>query len=533
MDKVIKKALEDLRADDQNNFWDQMETRLNDPANADLSENPDDHIIRNSLQNVASTPPLGAWSLMEAELDSLDAAPELEDVMLDGKAYESLNQLEVNYNEEHWPLMEEKIEHAFSWRMRAVRYKVAELALLLLAFITVLQYWPEAKEIIPRIIHKNPLIEKSMAQVHATENTETQIAAVENTSAIQNPNQLATAEQIALNLRASILAGSYAGTRHAEIATKATTTSTEKSQITSFEIAMPQLAKISVTEVEKAEQRVFLAELITLNSEDISEVQIKEKSFPWLNLKLPKLQNTAFRIGMYGMGSIDFVDNGNTSLIETVPVKSGIGYGTGISLSWKTGRFELESGLGYFSKTFSPKNTNINIDQVSLSLRELAGNTWQETSYDIISIPVSLRFDIMQRAKWKFYVNTGASMNITPNVIYRYDQYFGGSGEAFANSLAPNASSNAGKRAEEFEANTNSKNIGITGYEPIGTNRNSFINLDLGFGVERSLNDRYALFFQSKYFHKLGNQELIGLENESTLFRSVHLKTGVRISLFQ
>jgi len=149
LDDFIKKALENFEALDQDNSWAQMEQLLNDPANSDLAERGEDHIYRSKLEELQPEMPAGHWELMAASLNALEAESIFDEV--DGKAYEHLNNLEVPYNEEHWPLMEEKIAAEMGWRNAVMRYKIMEMMLVFLFAFTFMQFWPEAKTLLPKI----------------------------------------------------------------------------------------------------------------------------------------------------------------------------------------------------------------------------------------------------------------------------------------------------------------------------------------------------------------------------------------------
>ena len=154
LDEHIKKALENLQAEYQDGHWELMQQKLNESANSDLSERVEDHALRQKLSGYKPEAQPEHWDLMAAKLAALNTEPILEDALVDGIAYENLNDLQVPYEKEHWDIMEEKIEQELHWSNKVVRYKLVELALAFLFVFTFFQYWPNAKSIIPKLIKK-------------------------------------------------------------------------------------------------------------------------------------------------------------------------------------------------------------------------------------------------------------------------------------------------------------------------------------------------------------------------------------------
>ena len=73
------------------------------------------------------------WADMSARLDDLDDAETTFDALLSQR----LENLHVKYQPSHWNYMAQQIEETFSWRAKVVRYKLVEVALVLLTLFTV------------------------------------------------------------------------------------------------------------------------------------------------------------------------------------------------------------------------------------------------------------------------------------------------------------------------------------------------------------------------------------------------------------
>ena len=106
-------------------------------------ENNFDKHIREKLENLEPAFQPSDWNRMEEMLDAQAGnAPELEDVYLDGIAYDSLHNLEVPYDPSSWTLIEQKLRDPYALRRRLVKYKVVEIAVFLLFIVTFIQFLP-------------------------------------------------------------------------------------------------------------------------------------------------------------------------------------------------------------------------------------------------------------------------------------------------------------------------------------------------------------------------------------------------------
>ena len=543
-DDSIKKVLEQFNAEGTSN-WERMESLLNDAANADLSERAEDQILRNKLEELTPEMPAAHWALMNAQLAGMEGEEELEDVMLDGKAYESLNAYQAPYNAAHWPIMEEKIENSFSWRKKIVRYKVAELAILLLTFITILQYYPEAKKILPKLNLQKPSIATPLASIPDSDMISESLSVLpsEAAEAVEQATEVIIANSIELDpatspanadefvsniVRAnsfSLFADMVNNKSKRAIQNNSSLNINNSSIIIEEDIvSAPRIAVIDNTKLEAFPLIDFkpAVPLLFNNSRKIAAATAS-----------PKFSKLGLRIGMYTLGSYDAVDKNPNKIDLLSRSASTVGYGTGISIGFRTGRWELESGLGYLSKSVKPSTPIADVSDVDLIIREYSGNAWTETQYDIIDIPVQIKFDFLQRTRWTAYVQSGVSMNINQNIIYRYDQIFGGSGlDDEQSALTPGVEEENSNRAKAFDVTQVSTNVG-TSQEALEFQSNASINWNIGFGLERALNRRYAAFLQTQYVHQLSLSRELGLENESSIFRSPQLRLGVKATIFK
>lgn len=167
LDKTVRQALENLEIPFNADHWELMAGKLDalNAEDADFDKN-----IASKLASVEVPYIAANWSDMSNRLDTLDA----EDTDFDKNLAQKLANIEVPYvaanwfdmsdrlddldhsetsfdalirqrldnvqptmPDNHWALMEDKLEETFSWRRKIVRYKVVEVALILLTLFTV------------------------------------------------------------------------------------------------------------------------------------------------------------------------------------------------------------------------------------------------------------------------------------------------------------------------------------------------------------------------------------------------------------
>lgn len=167
LDKTVRQALENLEIPFNADHWELMVGKL-DALNAEdagfdthiaskltgvevpyvaanwfsLSEQLDkldaedldfDKNLAHKLANIEVPYSAANWSDMSDRLNELDNS----ETAFDALIRQRLDNVKPNMPDNHWALMEDKIEEAFSWRRKIMRYKVVEVALVLLTLFTV------------------------------------------------------------------------------------------------------------------------------------------------------------------------------------------------------------------------------------------------------------------------------------------------------------------------------------------------------------------------------------------------------------
>lgn len=129
-DASLRGRLADTSALPTADAWSKMADKLDDLDAEDVSF---DAALRGRLADVSATPNVGDWSKMAAALDNFDDAESEFDEILRRKL-ENIAGKHPN----HWAMMNERLDREFTLKGKIVRYKIVEVALILLALFTVI-----------------------------------------------------------------------------------------------------------------------------------------------------------------------------------------------------------------------------------------------------------------------------------------------------------------------------------------------------------------------------------------------------------
>ena len=242
------------------------------------------------------------------------------------------------------------------------------------------------------------------------------------------------------------------------------------------------------------------------------------------------------RIGMMAMGSFDLINsratpssslNRRTESARLSNVQTGsFGSGGGLTIGLKSNHWEFESGVGYGSKFINPKYVSVTLDRGNL-LEGYSGHGWVGSQIDLLLIPFSGRYDFVKKPNWKLYGQSGMTFNLAINSIDRYADYHI---EPLQNprtndrSAADNGNGSTFPR-EKDETLVISNNEGISKGGSIVSN--SFVHVNLGFGIERQFSTRYSFFIQPNYHYFIGK----GFKNSDLKIHSASIQTGFKVSL--
>ena len=489
-----------------------------------MESNNFDKQIRDKLQNLKADYRPEDWELMEQKLTDADASvkPEFDDVLLDGMAFSSLENYKADFNPDHWHLMEQKLDGVYPIRRKLYRYKVAEIGLMLLALITIIQFLPFKKQKSNKAI---AVIEKQV-EVNNSDLSTSEVVAETAERSTETEEEI-PAENIAPSntvLPPTTDNNNQSGINYAE-----------NSPVSNAGIGLTldKLSNRDVLTQRNLETRNFAhnsSELAMANS-----VQQGKNDYQSVLLLLPietyqpeqlNTKSTSrlpdcpvcetyrspilLSVGMVGGANIDYIKTPfDDQYYQKEFGQYAMGYSGGVTFGIRYHKWEFETGAIYAAKYYGSRN----VFEVNGSF-ETGGYVQQGlmgVQLDIVKVPIHLRYNFMHQSKWNIYAHSGASFNMTIETLYEYTTH------SIGNSAL------ASRQAEPPHPEKSYDGI----FEGGNLIDNTFITANLGLGIERQFNSRMSIFLGSTYQHQVTK----GLGPQNDKINSLSIMTGARVTL--
>ena len=521
-----------------------------------------DNILKGKLERIKPDYNPASWDRLAATLDKEIASEQSNLETFDQNVKQKLNQYSVPYQENHWSLFSVKLDQVFILRRNLYLFKFIEVTLMSLLLLLLIQYLPNNNSHLNDNQNQFDYFPKSSPSTNTTDKEP--IAAVTNSESksivhevepdFSSPskntyknalpsNQLVTKNSI----NPSVLADSYQLEQQwgnsqlsSEKNLKIRTTQNDNlDQIKTIGSISPSVKSIRhnenlslLAQADEILQNPKLGGTTTMNTFALLPSLIGELSSSIdqnaeLKIITPIKKKAGLRIGMYGSTDFNRIvtpPNPKERLYERL-IRYGLGYSGGISIGFEKGRWEVETGAAYSSKSHNPRSV-LFIEGSFKEGYQVGGVKYSEL--DILQVPLNFKYFFVYRNKWRLYTMGGASLNIVSLAHYHAADQTGFPGfraqPVPSNAYAPGTSpTKVIKEQKDFEE----------GWLEGGSLReNSYFTLNGGIGIERYFSPKFSLFFQPTYqqnFNLLPGfvTNEIGPNKES--FSSMSLLMGLRV----
>jgi len=548
-DKHIKDSLENLGEDFSPESWDLLYQKIIlDPSmiNSQSENGFFDENIREKLNQVETNYDPMHWEAMESHLDHLVDQPNVEDLEFDGQIYENLKDLRIPFSQAHWTLMSNRLDEEFSIRRKLYKYKVAEVALMLLALFTLFQYLPLNKK------HKVAATSQQEQQVTSTEiNQVASIPVLETESEAKIASKVSTTEdhnQVNPTEATNITSEPQRRPTNASIIID-TPPPAETSNVTSLAATTSTAPLVIFDEQKQTVQKQASLEPIVLNSLDIQQTGFGQAIDRWAATKqllnqdsnpvsspllnaadftlssLPMELITAdrplptscdlcqikkplqVRVGMYISSDFNEImtpEKVYPNFIDAAYQQITAGYGGGISLGFRHKKLEFETGIAYARLSYEPNKTLITTGSFIRS--SIQREVFDAAFLNIIKVPMHLNFSFERNSKWHFYAIGGASINVLALNHFNHSTSSVGIGAPLATPREKAPTYDGIFDGGDFKAN-------------------SYYTANIGMGVERSLTARWSVFMQPVYQHLLYRK---GFGPNKDQFNTLSIQIGAK-----
>ncbi len=546
-DDIISKKLANLSPKAEPHSWELFEEKLDEAMSAgeepSLPDSSFDEMIFGKLSSLQVHKDPQAWAHFEDKLDKTAPDQPVPVSSFDQMIATQLKRQQPIYNHSHWLLLQKRLDWISFVTNRLAFYKLSELAVLL-----VLLFYLGQSDL---PVYESPTEETPIADnssltsdaVNLTEpnglTSEIEPPIAQNKPVMEVVTPLESNKTTLINSAANqdladqeVLNPSFAAVKEEK------TTSTPRHLFSEllpldgvgFKV-LPQpthliaerfAISLGEDEFPQTTEDLRLAELAQISVDPL----IPQRFISLASLIKPVSKKSLVNFSM--MGAFDYnriltPENKEFRLTEFDRYEAG--YGGGFLVGIEKGRLGIQTGGVYSYKQVRP----IRVAYLEGSFdRGYLGEVLKEYDYSTISIPVNITYDLIKNSGWRVYALAGASLN----VVYEANYYvvlnrgknsggYGLTGTSFG------SASTATTRTQLDEVKF------PRGWFQGGSfTENAYLTTNIGFGVERFLEDRWSIFAQPTYQHGLifMNEGLGPFKDQ---LRTMSFFTGIRVRLIK
>ncbi len=477
-----------------------------------------DNIFSDKLANIkgATTP---SWNNIEKVLEE----SEITDLQFDAQVAAKLKNIYPSYQSSNWQKLVATLNANFTIREYLYRYKLIEATLMILLLLNIYQYLPtnstfiQQESTIQELFEQQPAEKLSVPTPAASEKTSTPNKSVKQANNIKEPAiakkpiaektptdtdnnknvaSIATENRIAAE---NVLARNYAVLNNLP-----SSNSSSIGQKTNLTISVSEMNQHLTAYTETGSNIIRTVPSLRPNfveSQYITPLDCKDCKYTKIPARL--------RLGLIANLAINnaYVSGGEILDISAFAEK-GFGYGSGFSLGFKYGRWEIETGLTYAAKQYDP---NI-VDAPKANEKR---THFQTVHLQTINIPAILRYNyaVLGKGKWHLYAQTGAALNVILRAEYDLAEV-----SSISRSKVNDITTS---RISQIDFNN-----GLLAGDGLKANR--YLSISMGAGAERYISPSWSIFVQPDFhFHFSGNR--IGPTEDR--INTLNLSFGARKSL--
>ncbi len=545
IDKKVQEAMENLNVPFNPDHWTQMEQRL---KQLDASEKTFDESTHQKLNSLDVPFNASHWDFMSQKLDSLDT----QDAKFDDSLSQVLNKTDIPFSSSHWDMMNQRLDDEFSWKTKIIRFKIVEVALMILFLFTVINVLDTEGSGNSEKIPSSNIKKENRTFNQGTEwrNKDNQYQQNQDENKVINSNnpplvfnESGSEKKVDLNSP-----NQYSNTSNAIIEAKSQNLNEARgsfvnnaaegpennTQASSFNRNNEVVKELPVlptsTFVFNENKALNLNDKkidSKTNSGDIAAAEplevLRTKTLTISELygepNTPKLakRNKWWRLGVFGTANTDMVD---VSYIYKGESGKGSDWsfnkGAGISLGYKRGKLELSSGLVYNQKKY----------QTQLPSEVIRGSVVTSTpdrvvlpksvDLEMIQVPLSMSYSIMEFGRWNVYGAIGGDFNAVSKINVQYYETPDASNAQKTVDLRNIAETDIPKYGEPFK-------IGLD-----KNNNNFYFSSHASIGAEYKITPGVSAYLQPNYEKHFGKTG-IGSRNDNINTLSLH--AGLKMKL--
>lgn len=528
-DEQIKAAMQHLEVSSRSD-WQRMEAALDglDQQGTTATNDAFDTFVSNKLENFSTDIKMPDWNRMEAALNKEGNAQQLFDKEVKAK----VTRIRPAYQPNHWELLAERLRREKAIKESLIKNKIAELVIFALLLLNFYPYLSTQQAVDSFPINTKPTEQKISAISPAVATVETSALPTINSSPYAAASKSTVQETKSVREQIVLLDLSNNNKEKAitnistpdnrlfisptlnPVAIKGVSSQPSLQQLT-FGIDGRTGLTITVPEMTRHLAYAGLTNPIFVEAiPSLEPASLATASIPLgcEKCKRPKVPAT-FRFGMVAhAGATSAVRSANQILSITGLTQRGNGYGGGFTLGFKRGTAEIETGLIYAARSYSPNIDDAYKQGDIVNLKQFRG-----ISLQTIRIPLNFRYNyaVFGKGKWHLYTQAGGAVNVILRAEYdivdvpQVDN-------KFLNNIA------ASSRLARIKLNR-----GLLGGDTFEKNR--FFTVNLGTGAEYYLTPKWSAFVEPEFNYYLSVSRIGPTKDR---INSVSFSFGIRASFY-
>ena len=501
-----------------------------------------DQFIKKSMEGLKDDMP-SDWSAMEQKLNmksDSELSSEMEDIYLDGVAYDHLKNLQEPFEPANWDKMSARLDEEYAYRRKVAITKAMEIVVVLLLLWTGVNFFPNKK------VTTTPIAPVAEQQAIPTPNKLLSEKSSTNTSDLTS-KITTTKTTTSTSSTESILADNSISHNTVSTNSEVTPTSTNENPffytLENFSLENEKPAIDDVLSIESRSmtldkdaneianiempsnlnssdeakkigilKRTILAIISPLKSKNPSELKSEKTKEVDLEkmLALRKAKSKGLIVSMFGSSDYNLTTtpyyNDETRTNKNFH-RNDLGYGGGITIGFQTKKLFIETGLVYHFVRYNQFDPgSIFGDFKSYTTQKLG-----KAELNLVQIPLHFQYQIYQRKRWNIYGLAGGALNLAVQNNFEFQE-----------------STSTGYRSNGQQALSNL----LPNYDGIleggDLKTNSYLTANLGIGIERYFSYRWSMFVQPVYRYNLFFDG-IGPKDDYINSGSIQIGTKVRL----
>jgi hypothetical protein len=414
-----------------------------------------DEKIKAALHNLEVPYDASTWAALEQRLNAPFAEehpPAVEAV--DKAVYPTLEHLEVPYQSAHWDLLANRMAQTARLRRRIWIAKLSEAAIFLLLLMNLDGLLDGETSTKPQNLPQLPASKHLQAQAPSKSRGESRSSSVAYATA---------------GAEASLPAFIAELFENQEMATQ-------------IPVSVPLFdpALFDPANVENWTSISAFSGLPTLQTEEVQSNGYLFPAMPLVNAKVPKQHR--FYAAAFANFDKNYVSSEGYST-------SANGYGGGVAIGYRIGKWGVEAGLSYNRRQYAPKRE---IEIYGNTVNGFYTSYAQKVEADVVSVPLKVTRRVAQFGQTTAHATAGVTTNFALDKNYQYASTF------HPGQSPPNSSASPDQKPK-----LRKNGQGILENGSLGSN--VYASADVGLRVEHPVNRHFAAFVEPAYRLALGN----------------------------